>query len=512
MNQSLTERVKEVIQYASEKNVLIDENAALVLGENTDFKEIIDELIEKNHFILSKELVEEKIVGRKTKIQPVEEKVVIKKTVFKPVAKEYSARYRILEDLNVTNKSFSEGTVKDFLRFFRDKFEVLEKILSQRNRLNPKPIKKLRSISRNKEVELIGMVSDKFESRNGNLILQLEDLEAQCIAVVLKKDLKLFEIAKTVLVDNVIGIKGVKASEEMIIVKEIIFPEIPQRPLKKINEDLSILLISDLHVGSKLFLENAFKKFLAWLKGEIGSEKEKEKVGKVKYLMICGDTVDGIGIYPGQVSNLAVKDIYRQYELLSNLLMEVPEYIEVFIIPGQHDAVRWSDPQHAIPKEFLPELYSLKNFHFLSSPGWSEIEGLKVLQYHCPSLHDLYSSIGHLSYSRPQDAMIELLKRRDLMPCYGLKRTYVPEKKDFMVLREVPDIFLGGDLHHNGYTQYRGTMILSCGCWQERTEYEIQKGHIPTPGIAAIYNLKDNSINETYFYRPEVFKARSVFS
>jgi DNA polymerase II small subunit len=478
---------KEIIQYATEKELVVNKKAMELLKQRDDFKKIIDSLVEENKFVLNEKLVEEKILALKSKFKAIEPEVVIEKSGFKPKAKEIEPKIRELNELNVTNQSFSEGTVKNFLQMFQDKFLSLEAILKQRHHLNPKPINRLRAIPNNNSVELIAMVRDRFKSKQGNLVFYLEDLEDECIGVVSKENTQLTELSERILPDSVIGVKGNKASEKMVIIKEIFLPEIPQRPIKKTKEDLSILAISDLHVGSQLFLENAFRKMLSWLKGEIGSKKEKEKVGKIKYLMILGDNCDGIGVYPEQLNELSIRSVFEQYEFLTELLKEIPEYIEVCIIPGQHDAVRWSDPQPAIGKEFVKELYELKNFHFLSSPGWVEIEGLKALLYHGPSLHDLFASVSQLSYSEPQKAMIELLKRRDLMPSYGMKRPYVPEKKDYMVIREVPDLFFGGELHHNGYATYRGTVVMSCGTWQSKTNYQIQQGHIPTPGIAAIY-------------------------
>jgi len=42
-----------------------------------------------------------------------------------------------------------------------------------------------------------------------------------------------------------------------------------------------------------------------------------------------GDIVDGIGAYPGQKEELIVKDIYKQYEMFSDLIEKVPDYIKV---------------------------------------------------------------------------------------------------------------------------------------------------------------------------------------
>ncbi len=493
---------KEIIEYASKNNAAVNNKAIALLKEREDYRKIIDELLEEGHFILSKDAVEGKIVEKKSKIELVKE-VEIHGTGFKPLAKEVAPDLREIRRLNLPEHVNSGGKAEDFVQMFRDKFRVLEGVLKQRNTLNAKPIKRLKAVPMGKEVEIIGMVQEKFTSKNENLVLKLEDLEAECIGVVSKDDQRLVEFAKRILPDNVVGVKGKKIRDGMIVIREIMLPELPQKPFKKSERNLSLAAVSDFHVGSKLFMEEEFKRFLLWLKGMTGSEKEKEKVGKIKYLMILGDVCDGIAVYPNQLEELAIKDIYGQYEALSELLVEVPEYIEVVMIPGQHDAVRWSDPQNAIPKEFLPELHKLKNFHFISSPGWVEVEGLKCLMYHGPSMHDLYASVSNLSYKRPHEAMIELLKRRDLMPSYGMKRPYIPEKMDYMVIREEPDIFLAGEMHHNSYGPYRGTMVMSCGTWQLQTDFQVQQGHTPTPGIASIYEMKTNKIIENYFYRKE---------
>ena len=147
----------------------------------------------------------------------------------------------------------------------------------------------------------------------------------------------------------------------------------------------------------------------------------------------------------------------------------------------------------------MPKLYDAENVHLLGSPSWVEIEGLKVLLYHGSCLHDVFSSISGLSYEKPQYAIVELLRRRDLMPAYGMKHPYVPEQRDYMVIREVPDLVFVGDLHHVGYATYRGTTIINNSTWQDRTDYQIKQGHVPTPGIAIVLNLKDRKIYEKHF-------------
>jgi DNA polymerase II small subunit len=182
-------------------------------------------------------------------------------------------------------------------------------------------------------------------------------------------------------------------------------------------------------------------------------------------------------------------------------MIQIPEYIHVFVCPGQHDGVRRAEPQPAVPKEFLPRLSKLRNFHFISSPSWVEIEGLKNLVYHGASIHDLISSVSFLEMSKPQEGMVELLKKRDLMPKYGGKNPYVPEKKDYMVIKEIPDLVWIGDMHTNGYTTYKGTTVLNSGCWEGQTTFQEKIGHKPTPCIFPMINLQTRQIYETHFLR-----------
>ena len=505
----LEEKRKEIIDFVSERNLIIEPKAVEMLCKEPFFQEFIEEFAKEQKFVIDFNSLEQKIVQSKTKLGFVAQEVEIRQTDFKPAAKDYSPDLRELTDYNITNQSYSMGKVKDFIAMFQDKFESTQQMFKGRENISPKPISKLKTVTKGKEVDVIAMVDRKWISKNGNLILELEDLEARCIGVVMKDEKRLFESAKNVLSDNVIGVKAVKATDEMLIIKEIMFPELPQRGVKKSERDLAVCAISDIHVGSRLFLEKEFHKFIAWLKGEC-NEKEKKKVGKIKYLFVLGDNVDGIGVYPDQIENLAIKNIYSQYEAFTELMKLIPEYIEVVIIPGQHDAVRRSEPQPAIPKEFVKELYELGNFHFLSSPGWVEVEGLKALLYHCPSLHDLIESVSNLSYEKPTMAMTELLKRRNLMPTYGMKNPYVPEKKDYMLIREAPDLFFGGDLHHNDLNVYRGTVVVSGGTWQERTDFEIRQGHVPTPGIATTIETKTSNVSFTSFFKQQKYLGFEV--
>lgn len=491
------EKEKEIIDFCSDKKILLEKDAIQILKERDDWKQIIEGLAKENILFINADSIKKKVL--KTKINIDSTEIIIKEKSVKAEASELNARFRILDEYDITGKSFSEGKIEDFHKCFLDKFEFLSSILKKKQPLSPKPMSKLKNVQRGAEFDFIGMVSEKWITKHGNIALRLEDTENECIGIINGKDTALIEEKERILLDDVIGIKSRKISDEIVIIKSIYYPDLSMKKPKTIEEDIVFASISDIHVGSKLFLEKEFKKFLDWINLKIDNKKEKEEAGKIKYLFILGDNVEGIGIYPEQYDELSIKDSFEQYKALEDLLMELPEYIEVFIIPGQHDAVRWADPRPAIPKKMMPRLSALKNFHLLGSPSWVEIEGLKILLYHGNSMHDLFANITGMSAAKPNEGSRELLKRRDLMVSFGLSQPYVLEQKNFLLIREEPDFFLTGDIHKLAIDEYRGTTIINNATWQERTKYQISLGHYPTPGIAVSVNLKTRHVAKKVF-------------
>src|SRR5256885_16766205 len=100
-------------------------------------------------------------------------------------------------------------------------------------------------------------------------------------------------------------------------------------------------------------MEDAFGRVLRWLKGEVGGPDQRHISDHVKYVLIGGDLVEGVGVYPRQEVDLKVPDIFEQYWLAAKLVGEIPVHIGVGLIPGNHDAVRQGLPQPAIFKEVV---------------------------------------------------------------------------------------------------------------------------------------------------------------
>jgi len=496
--------MKELLNYAEKNGIVLSKDSVNLLKDNPEWKNIIDELSSEGLMFVETKDIESKL--NRTKLAQVKKEVEITHTRFKATVKDRTPNFRVMSEYDITGQSLSEGKVKDFLQLFRSKYNLISQMLKKRHNLSPIPISSLKGIRKGDSVDLIAIVNKKWKTKNNHVAFEVEDLEKKCIVLIMEKEIELMKKGEHVLEDNVVGIKGTKIGDDFVIIKEVYWPDLPVRPSKLLDEEIYSAGTSDFHIGSNHFLSKAVEKWVDFINGKDLNQKQLDRVGKLQYLFVNGDNIAGVGVYPGQIDDLEIKDIYKQYEAFENIMLQVPEYIQVFICPGQHDAVRRAEPQPGISKEFVPRLHGLKNFHFISSPSWVETEGLKNLIYHGASIHDLIQSVSFLEMDKPQDGMVELLKKRDLMPKYGGKNPYVPEGKDYMVVKEEPDIVWIGDMHHNGYATYRGTTVLNCGCWESQTDFEKKIGHTPTPGIFPMINLKTRQITETYFLRDNVQK------
>ena len=111
---------------------------------------------------------------------------------------------------------------------------------------------------------------------------------------------EIIEKARSLLLDQVICINTIKGNNDLFIARDFILPDLPQKTPHKAEIPVYAALMSDFHVGSKEFMGKEFSRFLLWLKGDYGNDKLKEIAGHVKYLVIAGDIVDGVGNYPDQ--------------------------------------------------------------------------------------------------------------------------------------------------------------------------------------------------------------------
>jgi len=86
--------------------------------------------------------------------------------------------------------------------------------------------------------------------------------------------------------------------------------------------------------------------------------------------------------------------------------------------------------------------------------------------------------------------MKELIISRHLTPVYGASTWIAPEKEDWMVIEDIPEIFHCGHTHVPDSKKYRGILLLNSGTFQEETDYQRSLGIKPIPGKIPIVNLR----------------------
>ena len=67
-------------------------------------------------------------------------------------------------------------------------------------------------------------------------------------------------------------------------------------------------------------------------------------------MLIGGDVVDGVGIYPNQNKDFCMSNHRRAVRQGRGLLDKIPKNVKIIIMPGNHDPGRRALPQPAIPK------------------------------------------------------------------------------------------------------------------------------------------------------------------
>jgi DNA polymerase II small subunit len=358
------------------------------------------------------------------------------------------------------------------------------------------------------------MIKEKTITKNGNIILEVEDLTGK-MTVFIKKDSKIFNIAKDIVYDEVIGITGT-LGKDIIYANSIIFPDIPiTHELKKHPEEIYAAFLGDMHFGSRVFLYEEFNKMISWLNGEIGTEEHKNIAKKIKYIFMIGDLVEGVGIYPGQENDLddGYHDLKSQYDSAAELLSKISGDKKIIVCPGNHDYGRIAEPQLPLTNEYSEKLNKLKNVILVSNPGFlnfaktKNFPGFNILMYHGYSLIYYCENVPSIRASGGQKAVDKtmkfLLQRRHLAPSHG-SSLYVPDpEKDFMFIDFIPDFFVTGHIHRSNVDSYRNITMINSSCWTGKTEDQVKRGLEPQPAKLPIVNLKTRQVKIINFLKKE---------
>lgn len=234
---------------------------------------------------------------------------------------------------------------------------------------------------------------------------------------------------------------------------------------------------------------------MRFINGEIDRPDAKKLSKDIRALVLVGDLVDGIGVYPNQQEELEIVDIYDQFDLLNSFLNNIRENIEIIAIPGNHDPAGKFIPQPPIPSEFLGNLGDKPNFHMYGNPALVEIEGVKILLYHGQGLEDIASDLN-ISIKKPTIMMVEEMRHRHILPMWG-KEPMIPLDYDPLVIDDIPDIYVTGHLHmvDARITKVSGTLLINSSTFQGLTSWQKKLGISPTPGIVPIVDLSSYNVD-----------------
>lgn len=370
------------------------------------------------------------------------------------------------------------GRVEDYVSYFHDRYSRLSGMI--RGRCSPVPIKALKqnaSRYKSEECAITGMVIEARSTAKGHRLIEIED-PTGFISILFNKDRDDFEEAEKIVPDEVIGVRGTLSPEGTLLFADQLFrPDVPFSYSPYMSEKPGYAaLISDIHVGSDTFLEEAWERFAQWL-----SQSD------IAYLLVAGDLVDGIGIYPGQDKELTIPNIYGQYEALGRMLSALPSRIQIVLAPGNHDVVRGAEPQPVIPDKFTGTFPP--NCVMVENPALINLQGVRILMYHGRSFDDLIGVIPGASYEKAHDVIPEMLKRRHLAPCYGKRTPIAADTVDRLIIDPIPEVVHCGHVHITGVTRYRGVLAVNAGTWQSQTAFQKQMNIQPTPAQAVILNL-----------------------
>lgn len=384
-----------------------------------------------------------------------------------------------------TGPPVASQPIAAFGALFQSRFRALARMLRGRPDLpNLRPVRELRASEGTSSV--IGMVREVRETpQRHHLILTVDD-ETGSLEALVPKDSPGSRV--TFLPDEVVGLTLTFGKEPGRIprVAHVERPDVPStRAMGRASSARRAIFLSDLHIGSRSFLTESWAHLVEFLRGR---GPHADLAASIDHVVIAGDLVDGIGVYPRQERDLAITDVFEQYAELGRRLAELPDRLTIVAIPGNHDAVSPAEPQPALPPNLASMLPS--NVRPLANPSTFALSGVVVEAYHGRSFDDLIPALPGASYARPTEVMKRMLQMRHLAPIYGDRTPLAPLPRDGLVIDPAPDILVTGHAHTYGVDRYRGVLLLNASTWQSETEYQRMRNISPVPARAAVVDLE----------------------
>jgi len=513
---------KQILKFCIERGLLMDKDVLNLFSESQDFESVkfmIDKIKNQTHEkIITKELFSKNLEkvnmvfsslpeDQQRKLESLKIKlglsIEISKEIISP-RKEKLAEADFFDEggkVKIISASPSQPpkiVVEDFVKHFRNRFSDLRNILQERSEL--RNLVSINKIFGNRQgISVIGMVVDKRATKNKNIIFEIEDLTGRMKVLINCDKKELYEKADEVCLDSVLGFTG-SGNNEILFVNDIVFPDLtlPGRKNSPIEE--YAVFLGDLHYGSKKFLSENFERFINYLNGNVPDTPEVEKI---KYLIIVGDLITGVGNYPNQEKDLAITDLEEQNIRIAEILKKIRKDIKIIICPGNHEGVRLMEPQPIFDEKYAWPLYEMENVILAENPSLINIgfrrdfSGFNILLYHGFSYPFYANAIPRLLKSRamnsPDEIMKYLLKNRHLAPTHNSVQSF-PHEKDTHLIRTAPDIMFSGHTHKSGVSYYNNILLISSSSWEGKTPYQEKFGNEPDHCKVPLFNLKTRAI------------------
>lgn len=371
----------------------------------------------------------------------------------------------------------SESRV-DYLRHFQNRFDRLAAIVRRRY-----PDREFHSIlevrSRDaQDLMTTAMVFDKSTTSSGSPAMVVEDGTGR-MRVLASRNSDAAKQARALVLDEVVGLEGRwDGGKKVFVASRVVFPDIDEQTGTLAQERLHAVFISDLHFGSPDFMEEAFTRFLSWLRGEHGSEEERRMASLTKYLIIGGDLI-------GEGS----EGVLEKYSGLAAILKGVPGDVRIFAIPGEMDTAGILEPQIGFLPGAAKAFSGLGNLQHGGNPSLIRLGPVPVLLYHGRSFEDW---VPGSDPGQACEIMKQMLVRRHLAPRYGSSVPLSPTSKDPFLIGDVPRIFHMGHSHGACTATYKGVLLLATPSWRSS---DAEKG----AGSAYVVDLSSLTVRQMDF-------------
>ncbi len=505
---------KQILKLCIEKGFLIDKEILellILFKESFSFK-LINKLseIKVKERVITRNIILENNETLKGVFQDDEEKEHLK-SFFDSLnfsLKDFTKKDGFQEDIKIISSiGFGSKKIKveDFVNHFKNRYNQIKEIIEQKDINDLKSIRRIGSSGESQNI--IVMIYDKKVTKNKNIIFDVEDITGKTKILVNINKKELYNKCKNILPDEVVCF-NVSGNREILFANDVVFPDCFLDKKESLEEDVYIAFSSDIHIGSKMFLEKPFLRFIQWINGKYGNEEEKSIAKRIKYLFLIGDNIDGVGVFPEQEGLLVIPGVLEQYKKLEEYLKMIRKDVKIIISPGQHDAVWVGEPQHSLSRNWAPGILEMENVLTTPNPCLIEIGGkIKILTYHGASFHGIVNQIPDIrikhGHNSPTTVIKELLKNRHLAPVHG-ECDYIPtEKGDCMVIDIVPDIIVTGDWHKPEVSEYNNIQLITSSCWQAITPFGEKVGKNPDPCKVPVLNLKTREVKILNFFKED---------